>query len=190
MMRHGTALRVTPSIEREFHSAVIAQLPDLTDEEMQGYNRNKKDLGWRLREALSRSDKKTTPLTDSFRDLLQEGWEVAENIEGEPVPISQLELVSFLKHGENSVSGEEMRRRAKEMGASHGLRQGRRFLKEQEEAPREWRKYYVPLAGALVQTPFGLLCVPYLYWRGGRWELDFDRLGGDWSSLGRLVHRK
>lgn len=53
MSQHGTALRVTPSIEREFHSAVIAQLPDLTDEEMQRHNRSKGELGRLLREALT-----------------------------------------------------------------------------------------------------------------------------------------
>lgn len=51
MKKHGIALQVTPSIEREFHSSVIAQLPDLTDEEMQRYNRNKGMLGLLLRKA-------------------------------------------------------------------------------------------------------------------------------------------
>lgn len=53
MPSHGTALQVTPSIVRDFHSAVIAQLPDLTDEEMQQYNRNKNDLGVKLRVLVS-----------------------------------------------------------------------------------------------------------------------------------------
>ncbi len=52
MASHRTALQVTPSIQREFHASVIAQLPDLTDEEMQRYNRNKRELGDLLRTAL------------------------------------------------------------------------------------------------------------------------------------------
>lgn len=188
MTRHGTALRVTPSIEREFHSAVIAQLPDFTDEEMQGYNRNKKELGRRLREALSPNGKESTS-TDSFRDILPEGWEVVENSEEDPVSISELELVSFLRPGESYIPGKEMRRRAKGMGAAPGLRQARYLLDHQAEIPAEWRKYYLPLAGALVRAPDGRLFVPYLYWHGGGWGLDFRWLEDGWVSYARLVRR-
>ena len=52
MSERGTALQVTPGIQREFHSAVLAQLPDLVDEDMQKWNRNKRELGRQLREAL------------------------------------------------------------------------------------------------------------------------------------------
>lgn len=61
MGSHGTALQVTPSIQREFHSSVIAQLPNLTDEEMQRYNRNKGDLGTKLRVALVPSQNTEPP---------------------------------------------------------------------------------------------------------------------------------
>lgn len=67
MSKHGTALQITPSIQREFHSAVIAQLPDLTDGEMQLYIQNKKELGRLLKGAFAADKKpaKIFPITCS-----------------------------------------------------------------------------------------------------------------------------
>jgi len=75
MTNHGTALRVTPSIERDFHSAVIAQLPDLSDEEMQQFNRNKGELGRLLREALVLNDK---PAVGNLFSITCEGDKASE----------------------------------------------------------------------------------------------------------------
>lgn len=133
---------------------------------------------------------KESTSTDDFRDLLPQGWEVVENVEENPVPINELRFASFLK-GERFVSGKEMRRRAKEMGAAQGLRQGRFFLEEQEKAPRELRRRYdLPLAGALVQAPDCLLYIPCLVWHVDRWKFGFRQLNGAYFSSDRLLIRR
>lgn len=132
----------------------------------------------------------TPGIKREFYDLLPEGWEIVENVEENPVPINELRFVSFLK-GERFVSGKEMRRRAKEMEAAPGLRQGKRFLEEQEKAPRELRRRYdLPLTGALVQAPDCLEYVPCLVWRVDQWKLGFRRLSGGYYSSDRLLSRR
>lgn len=168
--------------------ALIAD--DLSPELLKRWTRDGMGMQSAFLKAFSPDNEKTVPLTDLFRDLLPEGWEVVENVEEEPVSISELELVSFLKEGETFIKGEEMCRRAKKVKASPGLGQARRFLKEEKKAPREWRRYYLPLPGARVRTPGGRLRVPYLGWFGDGWDLHFDWLDGGWDAYGRLLRRK
>ena len=66
MCDHGTAPKVTSGIQREFHSAVLAHLPDLTDEEMQLYICHKEELGHVLR-ALKRQARSVSEPTCNRR---------------------------------------------------------------------------------------------------------------------------
>ncbi|MBI2010890.1 MAG: hypothetical protein HYS89_01500 [Candidatus Colwellbacteria bacterium] len=122
--------------------------------------------------------------------MREEGWELVESIDEEPAPVSRLELVSFLRRGESYVSGETMRERVREEGASLGQRQAEYLRVHQEEIPSEWREFYLVLPGTVWRDRDGDLYVPYLYWHGGRWYMLFHRLERDWYSNGRLVSRK
>ena len=121
------------------------------------------------------------------RDMRKKGWEPVENIDEEPVPASGLELVSFLKRGESSVSGETMCERAKKAGANLAQRQAEYLLDHQGEIPSEWRNFYLVFPGTVWRAPDGRLGVPYLRWYGVRWDLSFSGLECDWRSGDRLV---
>lgn len=78
MTRHGTALQVTGSIVREFHASVIAQLPDLCNEEMQWCIRNKGKLGGQLQAAfywLKQLQDQYAEKSDFIRNIPVEGME-------------------------------------------------------------------------------------------------------------------
>ena len=125
-----------------------------------------------------------------LRDMRKEGWELVENIDEEPVPISELELVSFLRRGESYVSGKTMRERAWKQRASLGQRQAEYLLARQKEIPSEWRDFYLVFPGTVWRDRDGGLDVPCLHWLGDGWDLSFSWLEDDWHSGARLVSRK
>jgi hypothetical protein len=122
------------------------------------------------------------------RDMRKEGWKLIEDVGGlGEVIITDLEIISFLREGEKSVSGEVMRQRAVKLGANLGQRQAEYLLEHQDEIPREFRKYYLVFPGTLWRASDGSLVVPYLSWDDGRWYLRFHWLRGDWHSHDRLL---
>lgn len=126
--------------------------------------------------------------------MTEEGWElveyVPEDVSDEPLSAANLELVSFLVRGESYISGEEMKKRAKQKNASLGQRQAEYLLENQEEIPSEWRNFYLPFPGTIWRGRDGDLVVPDLRWLGEQWRLGFLWLGRDWRFLGRLLRRK
>jgi len=122
------------------------------------------------------------------RDMRKEGWELVEDVSSPAgIVIANLEIVSFLREGEESVSGEVMRKRAVEMGANLGQRHAEFLLEHQEEIPKEFRKFYLVFSGTLWRDASGGLGVPYLHWLGVRWVLGFSWLEFVWDSGDRLL---
>ena len=126
-------------------------------------------------------------------DKTLDGWKLLEpgpKHYGEPLTP---ELVGFLKQGETSIKGEEMLKRAKELGINSGQQYAEYLLKHQELIPEEWRGKYVPIFPGTVwqdQDPDGDRRVPYLIWGEGRWRLNFGWLGRSWGGGGRLVRQR
>ncbi len=111
------------------------------------------------------------------------GWECKEPVkcEGE----FELELKEFIPKGE-SLGGEDMVKRAKELDVNSGLRHLEAILREKDKIPVEMRQF------CLVSTevwlgPNGRRNVWYLDWRGDRWVLDRYWLRYDFDSHCRLV---
>lgn len=123
----------------------------------------------------------------SFADLIPEEWTVVEDVAPSAFDISKLKPVSFLKSGESSIGGEEMRRRAVKFKANLGLADGKRMLVEQDKIPAEFRDFYIVLSGTVLRDSDGYLRVPDLYFLGGRWVLDFNWLGSGWLDSGRFA---
>ncbi|OGY62464.1 MAG: hypothetical protein A2745_03270 [Candidatus Harrisonbacteria bacterium RIFCSPHIGHO2_01_FULL_44_13] len=121
------------------------------------------------------------------RDMTKEGWTLPDgDIKYQPGEV-ELELVSFLKDGENSIQGYEMARRAQKMGANLGQKHAEAFLaKYGRWAPPEG-VYYITFPGTVWQVGGGSRHIPYLLWSGGRWYLRFGWLESDWDSGDRLL---
>lgn len=127
-------------------------------------------------------------IASSYSGLLPKGWTVLEDTEGlGEFEVRDLELVPILEGEEESVSGPEMRKRAKAKDANLSLKDGQRILDHQDEIPEECRPYWISLAGTLVRGRGGRLRVPGLDWNGGRWHLRFHWLGRGWYSRARFV---
>ena len=123
----------------------------------------------------------------SFADLIPEGWEVMEDVAPSTFDVGKLTLRSFLKQGESPIGGDEMRKRAVELKGNLGLTDGKRMLAEQDKIPVEFREFYIPLPGTVLRDSGGDLFVPYLYFHGVRWVLDFGWIGLDWYGLDRFA---
>ncbi len=122
------------------------------------------------------------------RDMRKEGWTLIEDVsEPEQILISGLEIFSFLKEGEDHISSEEMRSRAKDMGAHLGQRHAEYLLEHQADIPKDWRSFYLVFPGTFWRFPDGYLRVPFLYWNGVRWCLVFLWLGFGWDSSVRFL---
>src|SRR3989338_10392851 len=121
------------------------------------------------------------------RDMRKEGWTLLEDVTvPEQISISGLEIFSFLKEGEDHISGEEMRSRAKDMGANLGQKHAEYLLEHQADIPKDWRSFYLVFSGTCWRYPDGDLIVPCLGWSGGRWCLCFLWLGDGWGSNDRF----
>jgi len=110
------------------------------------------------------------------------GWECLEPVEAEEGEFEPF-LQEFLREGESRVGGEEMIKRAE---SKTGLRHAEAMLRNQENIPVEWRKYYLVFP-EVWRSLFGVRRVWCLYFNGGRWRPGCSWLGFDFGSDGRLV---
>ena len=127
-----------------------------------------------------------TTVTGAFkRDMTKEGWTLLENasrrING------TIDVVPFLKTGESLVKGDVMAQRAVELDGNYSQEDAEWLLEHQDMIPEELRGYYLVFPATKWQGRGGRRGVPYLYWFGDRWILDFHWLELDWRSGGRLV---
>jgi len=118
-------------------------------------------------------------------DKAKDGWKLVENATCSGT--EELELAEFLREGESYVGGNTMLARAKEQGNRAGQLHAERLLRQQDEIPTQWREFYLVFSGTVWRRPYGCLCVPYLYWLGGRWVLYWGWLECLWRSRDRLV---
>ncbi|OGZ32065.1 MAG: hypothetical protein A3H02_02745 [Candidatus Niyogibacteria bacterium RIFCSPLOWO2_12_FULL_41_13] len=118
---------------------------------------------------------------------MEGGCNLVEGVGFRHIKITELEVVSFLRPGEEFISGEEMVVRAKELGANLSRRHAEYLLEHHDEIPKEFQKYYLVFTGTILSDHSGHRLVPYLYWDGKRWFLSFYWLGHDLYSNYRLV---
>lgn len=96
--------------------------------------------------------------------------------------IQKLELVSFLKEGEEYINGEEMLNRA-----GSAIVDYEELLKQQSEFPEEWREFNILFPKASLDV-HRFRHVPYLGWDGGQWVLNFYWVGHNYfRRSGRFV---
>ncbi len=120
--------------------------------------------------------------------MRKEGWTLIEDVtEPEQISITGLEIFSFLKEGEDHISGEKMQSRAENMGASLGQRHAEYLFEHQAEIPEVWRRFYLVFPGTVWRGPHGGMDVPYLRWDVEQWHLGFCWLERGWDSGGRLL---
>ena len=149
------------------------------------------------RESLKKEEearKASEPEPSQFQyDKTLDGWKLIEPGPKHNGESFAPELIDFLKSGEEKITGEEMLKRAKELGINSGQQYAEYLLKHQELIPEEWRGKYVPIFPGTVwqdQDPDGDRRVPYLIWGEGRWRLNFGWLGRSWGGGGRLVRQR
>ena len=121
-------------------------------------------------------------------DKTKDGWTLIGNTQRHIASVRDLEVVPFLKKGEDYISGEEMLRRARvELDANYDEEDAEYVLEHQYEIPEEFRPYYLIFPGTGWLDLQGIHNVPALYWNDERWNLGFFWLTSGWRSLGRFV---
>lgn len=99
------------------------------------------------------------------------------------------EILSFLKEGEDSVTGKTMVNRSKEMNASLGEEDCQHIIEHQSDIPVELRD-----GVAFVFTDWRHLGAPedvaYVDWRCDRWVRNWGLLDEGWKGLDRVLRRK
>lgn len=127
------------------------------------------------------------PTRPFARDMAKEDkWKLESDLEYEAGEVT-LELVKFLKPGENWVKGTVMAERSKELGANLGQKHAEALLENQHLIPEKWRKYYLVFPGSVWQRRDGDRTVSYLHWSGEQWCLDFYWLDDDFYSDYRVL---
>jgi len=172
---------------RELGSKVVGCLPtNLGAATAQGWIDNPAALREVLHGALIVGAKKKVAC--SFADIIPKGWTVVEDVAPTAFADIKLKPVSFLKQGESSISGDEMRKRAVEFKGNLGLADGKRMLAEHDKIPAEFRDFYILLPGTVLRDSGDDLSVPYLDFDDGSWVLDFRWLDLlDWDDDGRFA---
>lgn len=96
--------------------------------------------------------------------------------------IKDLELKSFLKDGEDYISGDEMLKRA-----GNAVTDYKELLKHQDKFPKEWRGYYLVFPKWLGDSRDRY--VPCFEWGGKSrsWVLSFHWVGLSFSRNDRFV---
>lgn len=120
-------------------------------------------------------------------DKTKDGWTLLEDLPRRDLTVSRLELVSFLKKGEDRINGEVMKKRAEETDSNFSQHDAEFLLKNQKDIPKKFRDFYLVFPGTVWQNPRGDRHVACLYWDGARWYLNFDWLDSGWRSSSRLL---
>jgi hypothetical protein len=113
--------------------------------------------------------KEGSPSETIVKNLEDKGWKIVENVEATEFEVKDLELVSVLKDGEESVEGDEMRRRAVSLMANLGLDDAMYIFDHQAEIPPEFRGKYILFPGTL----FDCQHIPSMWWEDGKWLFGF-----------------
>ncbi len=113
-------------------------------------------------------------------NLKKKGWNIVEDVGASEFKVKDLELVSFLKEGEEGVSGEKLRRRAVKLKANFGLEDAKYVLDHQAEIPVEFRGKYIMFPGTL----FDCLHIVSIKWEDNKWQFGFVPVGFGFDFVG------
>lgn len=125
-------------------------------------------------------------LKKHLQDVIEgcfEGWWGWTLFKDSPsvVSVRELEIIPFLKEEEESITSEEMCRRASELGANFGQRQAEYLLKDRGWIPVRWQDFCLVFPGTAWRDSDGHhLYIPCLAWVGGQWCLLFRSYLYDW----------
>ena len=119
-------------------------------------------------------------------DMRKNGWTLVSDSDAQDGEFTP-ELAEFLKNDDNYIGGEEMLKRATELGDCAGQRHAEAILRDSSKFPEESRKYVLVFTDTVWRGSDGCRRVACLCWRGGRWCLDFFWLGHGFYRDCRLV---
>lgn len=103
--------------------------------------------------------------------------------------LTKVKLVTMLKSGETSITGEERLKRLKEAG--HIRLDAKIFQTLWENKPlipESWKEKingntkFVSFDGTVLRSSGGDRCILYLYWLGDKWHWLYDWLVNDWYA--------
>lgn len=164
----------------QLHAVVIQNLPELTPEQRQVLIGSPMMVQKFLLGLLALLKLVFTLAPTIERDMT--GWKC---LEPAPAEEGEFELVLF-PGGEIDLGGEEMIKCGKEKGVNAGIRHLEAILRDQDKIPVEMRKL-VLVSTEVWLDPGGVRGVWCLYWRSGRWVLNYSGLDRIFGVYCRLI---
>lgn len=119
------------------------------------------------------------------------GYEVLADVVPSLSEADAIEYVLHLEGDEPHVPGKTLRGRAVTLEANYGLLDTIYLRDNPHLIPAKFQgKKVIVFTGTLLRGSDGLLYVAYLYWRGGKWVLNFSWVGRDFGDGDVLPHGK
>lgn len=140
--------------------------------------------------AMARDMRKMLAIEPNLKfDRRSDGWELLKHSRRVITSVSELELVPFLKEGEQPIRGYDLLGRAEyELDAYRYGQEDAEFIHDhQDEIPEEFRKFYLIFPRTIWRYPGGSLSVACLSWDGERWRLGWGWLEGEFGSGARFL---
>ena len=115
------------------------------------------------------------------------GWVLSGNMLFTHNPQCKFGIVRLLKSGETELSGESMRKRARELDANLSQKCAEYLLVNQKLIPESWRPFRLIFSGTCWNDAEGHLRVPFIQWDGKSWRMTFGYLASKWDRRYCLV---
>ncbi|TSC84008.1 MAG: hypothetical protein G01um101413_811 [Parcubacteria group bacterium Gr01-1014_13] len=130
---------------------------------------------------------KALPLSE----LVQDGYEIMDNVEPSKFEMKDLEYVSYLERGQSPVWGKTMRQRALDMKANLGLADAKYIIVRSAEIPNEHWNKSILFPGTRLLSSSGAQIIPRIFrLDNGSWHLGSLTITSFWQHDDILVRCK
>ncbi len=125
------------------------------------------------------------PIDCDADPFLPSGWKVEEHQKGGQVQFNASKVELWLANSQKDgkiIGGVKLR---KELAHKPVLNANvlDYLLAHPHLIPEEWKRESIFFWGTIYRDSDGNLYVRCLYWRGGRWDWDYDWLESDWNGV-------
>ncbi len=124
-------------------------------------------------------------------NLIPDGYEIMKDVEPSKFEMKDLEYVSFLDPGKDSLSGKHIRQRAVELSANLGFADAKYIMVRSEQIPHEFRNKHFLFPSTILFSSGGSLSMPYIYRKDdGSWCLGYLRVDSAFYNQDYFVRCK
>lgn len=128
------------------------------------------------------------------RDFRKEGFDLSVREDGTVEDVEPLtgevefDAVPVVDERGLPISGDDLIKRALELGSNIGYANGEQFLEEQDKIPKELRDFQLVFTGTVwMSRASKRRCISFILYRGEHWWLFLDSLDNEYGPRTRLL---